>query len=128
MGADFDGLHECATCSGQIPGFTFEEVSPLDQFEVDPTKDTCPMCKGYGSLRSGSKTDNALVMCMRCTGNGYVNKEVPQPPQWNPGSSSNTYVPEGYLPASSDQMPTRDLWGRQLGHPHFGMDPSSIGV
>jgi hypothetical protein len=128
MGADFEALHECPTCTEQILGYVFAAPEPLDMFEVDPDKRECPTCKGYGQLRSGSKTDNALTMCMTCTGNGYVTYQQQQPAYTPPPGTAPGTVPTGYLPASSDQMPTRDQWGRALGHPHFGMDPSSIGV
>lgn len=128
MGDDFEGLHECPTCSEQVPGFVFEEPSALDAFEEDPEKMACPQCNGMGQLRSGAKTANALVMCMRCTGNGYVNKMQPGPQFSQPNGQPLHEIPPGYLAPTSDTMPTIDQWQRPLGHPHFGVPPSTIGA
>jgi hypothetical protein len=127
MGDDFLGLHVCPRCSDGVPGFLFQEPNPGDVYETDNEKERCRKCDGYGQLYSGSRTDNALVMCMACTGNGYVNKTLPPPPvqDWSQGGTPQ--VPPGYLPPSSSQMPTRDQWGRDLGHPQFGQNPNDIG-
>ena len=128
VGDALEEMQQCPTCADTLPGFVLSIPEPIEMFEVDPDKRECPQCKGYGQLRSGSKTENALVMCMTCTGNGYVTyQQTPVGYQPPPGTAPGT-VPAGYLPATNDQMPTRDQWGRTLGHPHFGMDPSSIGV
>jgi len=128
MGDDFDALHECPTCVAIVPGFVLELPSPLDDFKPATDKTMCVSCNGHGQVISGAKNANALVMCMDCTGNGYVSITPPQSvQQWQPPNGAGQ-VPVGYLPSSADQMPTRDQWGRPLGHPQFGMDPASVGL
>lgn len=128
MGDDFDALHECGYCQQVAPGFVLEEQSPLEQFAVDPDKQRCGKCNGYGQLRSGSLTEAALVTCMECTGNGWVAVYHPPPPAQGSPQFGVQQVPPGYIPATSEAQAVRDQWGRPLGHVHFGMDPASIGA
>lgn len=132
IGQDFAVYNQCPTCAEHVPGFVPPGVAPdpLAEYEPDPLNMQCPDCKGHGMRRSGAVNANALIMCTGCSGAGYIQRPVQAPgAQWSqvPPNGAPT-VPPGYLPPSSEAMPPRDGWGRPLGHPHFGMDPSSIGV
>lgn len=128
MGADYERLSECPVCAGQIPGYVWEPPDQLAIYRADPNKTTCPACDGYGQLRSGSRTAAALVMCMTCAGNGYVERVQAATAFAQQVAGGGGSVPPGYLPPSSEATPPLDSWGRTLGHPHFGIDPAQIGV
>jgi len=61
-GVDFK---TCAYCLGM-------GVSTLELAQ-DPTSETCPTCKGFGSVTTGSKVDSRTMRpCPACQGNGFV--------------------------------------------------------
>ena len=128
MGDDFKVYAQCATCAEHIPGFVPPELDPFADFEADPNTKTCPACHGKTRRKSGATFGDAvLISCSECAGSGYVANIAPAA-STNVYQPGQTQVPTGYLPPSGEAMPPRDMWGRQLGHPHFGIDPASIGV
>lgn len=95
---------------------------PSESFQHDPTVDTCPICEGLGSLRTGSKVRNMETRpCVRCNGSGYVATGEPMPGSNVPAVGAAT-APNG----SGDVQlpPIRDRWGREPSDPAFGQDPN----
>lgn len=127
LGEAADALIECPTCVDHLPGFVLELPTPVDELNEDPETKTCPQCGGKGSLKTGAAfgyVETAARMCGMCAGQGFVPKyQTPQAQQ----TVENGGVPPGYMVADRDQMPTLDSWQRPIGHPHFGIPPSSIG-
>lgn len=95
-------------------------------YKASTDVETCTACDGWGDVLSGSRHPTHLTKaCTKCGGMGYQNKEtvisqyVLAPPEPYPGSSlTYTPVPMG--------MP--DAWQRPAGHPHWGLDPASVGL
>jgi hypothetical protein len=68
---------ECPHCLGLGVDLTYGEGAP--EYEDDPTTQVCPVCVGWGSVRTGSRVpDQSIGPCPRCKGAGYLKaREVP---------------------------------------------------
>jgi hypothetical protein len=73
----------CPTCAG----FGFADAPADDGPEIAPdeTKSECPVCHGYGQLRTPSRNpDHVFAVCTQCSGQGWVTKTVDAPPAYAP--------------------------------------------
>lgn len=94
--------------------------------EKDPTKERCNLCKGKGMLRTDSFVENQdKLPCGRCFGKGWreVTTEAAAVPQPLVVVGGN-----GGQPSFSGAPVAADRWGRPFGHPHYNIDPASVGV
>jgi hypothetical protein len=103
-----------------------EDVAPT--YRKHPRYRMCAACAGMGKVDTGSLNPGFdLVPCDDCSGNGYVDSTVHQlTPQAQ-------YVPPAQPWEASPQPPAYpgpnvDQWGRQPGHPHWGLEPASVGL
>lgn len=87
----------------------------------------CNGCDGWGVVRSGSKNPNHVIeQCNVCRGNGWKLKEYTPPPlapvaplpSYPGADAAFIAIPQGQA----------DGYGRPAGHPHWGLDPASVGV
>ena len=127
LGPAAEEMHPCPSCADQLPGFVLSLPTPVDELNEDPETKTCPQCAGKGSLKTGAAfgyVETAARMCGMCAGQGFVpkftNTEIQR-------TMDNGGIPPGYMVADREMMPTLDSWQRPMGHPHFGIPPSSIG-
>jgi len=144
MGEDLNEVELCPLCATFTAGFVLPyaalsaELSLKDavrrlngdspQAELQPAKNAeqCPDCEGWGDVLTGAKVERGKVIpCLKCNGKGHVSKtylvEVPAvaaPPY--PGADA---VIVGAPPGG-----VSDGYGRPAGHPHWGVDPATIGV
>lgn len=136
--------HECILCAGM--GYLPDVPPPSTRFEVVATdngvglaalepepeaeypeakdKQACDWCDGWGFVLTGAKNPNAKVgPCSKCSGNGWVTVPV-EAGQVAALPQSPTPVP----PPESLKVGTEmvDAWGREYGHPHWGVPPANI--
>lgn len=89
-------------------------------------KAACDWCDALGFVLTGSRNPNARLMpCSKCSGNGWVMVPVSVEA---PAATASTLLPVDVGPAAPPASLGVDTWGRQPGHPHWGVPPSSIGV
>ena len=127
MGADFDGLFECRACMDFAAGFVWEQPTAGPIYQPARETEMCPDCLGMGDVSTGAVARNQLIQCKRCGGNGYL--------VLGGGAESPAFVPTAPLnggnvevgPTAAGRSDTDDQWGRQAGHAHWGLPPSSIG-
>jgi len=144
MGEDLNEVELCPLCATFTAGFVLpyaaltaeqslkDAVRRLNgdapQAELQAAKDAeqCPDCQGWGDVLTGAKVERGkTIPCVKCNGKGYVTKayirEVPAytvPPY--PGADEKIVgAPPGGV---------SDGYGRPAGHPHWGVDPATIGV
>jgi hypothetical protein len=144
MGAELEQVKPCPLCHPAIPGF----VAPVPPGSVDPMMrslvlaalgddpepdyltatdvERCGTCDGLGRLVTGSRVpDQRTKLCATCNGSGFAVKPYTPapvatlPPPVFPGAAVD------YLPVPGGMV---DSWGRPSGHPHWGLDPSSVGA
>jgi len=149
LGEDFAGFASCPLCDGGPAGF----VPPFSVFpdeaaaakgqavyeyfegraEIEPpykqatTMRTCAACEGWGQVISGARNSgHRLEQCRQCFGNGWVDRvdSLPSTPNYTPPNIQTGGTSP--VPGADGQV-MLDTWGRQLGHPHFGLHPDTIG-
>lgn len=110
----------------QILGMT----SP-DEYEAMDGASICPKCKGWGKVRTPSLVpEEAVQPCMNCNEKGWT--YVP-----GPGAAVNPGVfgmPPAAPPTTGNGTDTQpdaeiqypDVWGRPVGHPHYGIAPADV--
>ncbi len=133
---------QCPCCV--FPGlvFGYNPHSPDDQMrkaavdayfgegrpKLNRASDTarCEACDGWGDVDTDSRKELFKEKpCVMCQGQGWITKATATSlyavaePQPYPGSEVN------YSPVPSG-MP--DAWNRPAGHPHWGMEPSTVGA
>lgn len=142
MGDDFQLLVPNPT--DWTPGFIFnvpemhptpEAVAELHailghapQIELREAEDAegCDKCNAIGDVLTGSrKPGQETKPCVGCGGTGWKTKvQMPAPPQqptvYANGGTANPSVP--------NQFQVADRWGRQYGHPHYGLEPALVGA
>lgn len=86
----------------------------------------CDKCNALGRTLTGSRVDGQVTKpCGKCNGTGWVTRFAPVVvPQTFPNGGN---VSTGQ-PISPDTFQVKDQWGRPNGHPHFGLDPVTVGV
>lgn len=142
MGDDFELLAPSPV--DWTPGFIFnipemlpspEAVDALlallgrsDARDLKPAPDAepCSTCNAWGIVLTGSKAPGQETKpCSDCTGNGWKTKVAPLAPVTTFDYATNA----GTVPLQPNQpIQAADQWGRQAGHPHYGLNPASIGV
>jgi len=108
----------------RVLGLIGRNVEP--EYKASQVYTKCEACDGWGDVLTGARKDvSRTAMCVQCGGKGYVNnvQAIVQPqtngtPQF-PGASAP------YTPLVGG---TPDAWNRPAGHPHWGLDPSTVGV
>jgi hypothetical protein len=140
FGEEFDSTYkECPLCQLAGWAFPYDGNMPEEQRQVvalvigeDGGTDykeaqfsqTCDACDGLGQVLSGAKTPHGqLVVCRKCTGNGWIEK-LPAPISLVPPAAPSP--PPGVPFAGPDPSLAPDQWGRQQGHPHYGIDPNLV--
>lgn len=90
-----------------------------------PTKVRCDFCDGWGKLYTGSR-DAAYEYdaCIKCGSSGTMDKTVAERPLQ--AVPAPTVYPWDETPPAPVVSPNVDRWGRNMGHPDFGLDPNSI--
>jgi hypothetical protein len=140
LGEIAQDLTPCPRCLPFAPGFIFPfEVAPppedvvaavraslgeksVPEYLMRPEARECPGCAGWGSQRTGSKVGTeATIKCQTCGGRGWVGPGSNQPS--HDAAAVAASGGEGYAEAS-EPAPTRDPWGRPVGHDKFGVMPS----
>lgn len=102
----------------------------LGEGEIDyrDASDTqlCAACDGWGEVKTGARNPNGrLKICIMCSGSGWVTKQAPpQPFQQAPQEP----YPGAGLTYTQPPMGIQDAWNRPAGHPHWGLDPSTVGM
>ena len=141
-GDDFETLAVCPLClsdgyiipapPGAMPPEQWEAVQLAagqlaeENYREADFAETCPTCDGWGKVLSGSKDPtHRTIPCRPCEGKGWkakLGEPAPLPTFTLPAPPP----PNGA--ASIDWTRPRDQWGRPEGHPHFGMEPSLVGI
>ena len=86
----------------------------------------CEACDGWGDVLTGAQKDvSRTAMCVQCGGKGYVNNVQPIAPPPPPNGASFPGAAVSYSPLAGGSP---DAWNRPAGHPHWGLDPSTVGV
>ena len=144
MGEDLNEVELCPLCATFTAGFVLPyaaltaEVSLKDavrrlngdapQAELQQAKDkmACPDCDGWGDVLTGAKVERGKTdQCIKCNGKGFVTKlYVPDQPAGN----AEPYPGSGEKIVNPPPGGVSDGYGRPAGHPHWGVDPATIGV
>lgn len=96
--------------------------------ELLPAEDAeaCPKCNALGEVLTGSRKDGQKTKpCAACSGTGWRTKLQPVSPPPAPPATTTNGTTSGY---NINQVPIPDAWGRQQGHPHYGIPPAQVGV
>lgn len=89
------------------------------------TEVRCPTCDGWGEMRNGSRrAEQATSACQACMGTGHLDKS--QITSTAPTLTAAPSYPWDEQPAALAVVPNADRWGRNMGHPDFGLDPNTI--
>jgi hypothetical protein len=141
LGEHWTDFAECPLC--QVAGYAMPyqpgEITPEQRDSIlammgesgnqalaeHPTEVRCPTCDGWGEMRNGSRrAEQATSACQSCMGTGHLDKS---------SLASNTATltavptyPWDDQPAAPIVAPNVDRWGRNMGHPDFGLDPNTI--
>jgi hypothetical protein len=99
--------------------------APVELREAEDAR-SCDKCNGLGDVLTGSrKPGQETKPCSGCGGVGWVHKAAPVAlvaPIAGTASQMPVSVP------TPETYQVKDSWGRPMGHPHFGLDPVSVGV
>ena len=96
-----------------------------DLLDADDAE-ACDKCNARGITKTGSRVDGQRTKpCGKCNGNGWVTKFTPVVVQTG---YSNGSPATGSAVISPETFAVTDRWGRPNGHPHFGLDPVTVGV
>lgn len=88
--------------------------------------EACDKCNARGVTKTGSRVEGQRTKpCGKCNGNGWVTKFVPMAPPTPLPTYQNGAAGQ---PVSPDTFQVKDQWGRPNGHPHFGLDPITVGT
>ena len=144
MGEDLSEVELCPLCATFTAGFVLPyaaltaDVSLKDavrrlngdaaQPELQSAKNAqrCPDCDGWGDVLTGAQIERGrIIPCLKCNGTGHVAKlYVPD----QPASTSEPYPGSGEKIVGAPPGGVSDGYGRPAGHPHWGVDPATIGV
>lgn len=101
------------------------QSAPADYLPAEDAE-ACDKCNALGEVLTGSrKPGQETKLCVGCNGSGWKTKALPlaqvAPITYGTNSGTgNPITPEAYQ--------VKDSWGRPSNHPHFGLDPVSIGA
>jgi hypothetical protein len=89
------------------------------------TEVRCPTCDGWGEMRNGSRrAEQSTSACQACMGTGHIDKS--QLASNTPALAAVPTYPWDETPAAPVVAPNVDRWGRNMGHPDFGLEPNTI--
>jgi len=101
------------------------QSAPMELREAEDAEG-CDKCNALGEVLTGSrKPGQETKPCTACTGTGWRTKALPlaQVSQIDYSvNATNTGV------VTPNQPIVADRWGRQYGHPHYGLEPANVGV
>jgi hypothetical protein len=101
------------------------QSAPLELRDAEDAEG-CEKCNALGEVLTGSrKPGQETKPCTACTGTGWRTKALPLA-QVSPIDYSVNANTTGTLPPN--QPIAADRWGRQYGHPHYGLEPAQVGV
>lgn len=140
LGDDFGMYAPCPLC--QLAGYAFTYppgTMPDEQraavalvlgetagteYQQAPWAETCLTCAGNGVVLSGAATEHGrLIPCRDCNGSGWREKLAPPP---TPIFQAVAQPPAPQPFVGPDPSLPGDKWGRQQGHPHYGIDPNLV--
>lgn len=99
-------------------------AAPLELREAEDAEG-CGKCNALGEVLTGSrKPGQETKPCTACTGTGWRTKAAPLQVPLQVVSNDNGTV---YTPAQPNQFQVADRWGRPFGHPHYNIEPASVG-
>lgn len=113
---------EAAQMRGFILGLV-GEATP-EEFHDHPKYHRCDTCDGYGKVRTGSRVAGQEALnCPDCNGQGHTGgalqgSVVPMPTPTVPATAT--------VPADEQARIGNDAWGREPGHPHYGLLPALV--
>lgn len=95
------------------------------ELNVAEDAEACDKCGGLGDVLTGSrKPGQETKPCTACSGAGWRTKAI----QTQPLAAVPIYTtPERGTSNLPNQFPVADRWGRPFGHPHYNMEPASVG-
>jgi hypothetical protein len=86
----------------------------------------CDKCDGWGEVLTGAQKEiSRTAPCGPCGGKGYLMGAIVLPPPAAPNGSGFPGQNVSYTPLPSG---VPDQYGRPAGHPHWGLEPASVGV
>jgi len=144
MGEDLNEVEVCPLCATFTAGFVLPyaaltaDVSLKDavrrlngdaaQPELQSAKNAqrCPDCDGWGDVLTGAQIERGrIIPCLKCNGTGHVAKlYVPD----QTAANTEPYPGSGEKIVNPPPGGVSDGYGRPAGHPHWGVDPATIGV
>lgn len=86
----------------------------------------CEQCDGWGEVLTGAQKEiSRTAPCGPCGGKGYLMGAIIVPP--TPAANGTPFPGAGvaFQPLPAGLL---DQWNRPAGHPHWGLDPASIGT
>ena len=110
LGDAFPDMAPCPTCEGM--GFTPEALTAAPAFEQDPARETCPVCNGYGTTKTGAKPPGqAELACSQCQGIGWrsIAQDAPAIPSPSNGPYAPPPVPSSVAPSPEDLAAIAEL-------------------
>jgi len=141
-GNDFESLAVCPLCladgwivpapPGAMPPEQWEAVQlasgQVAERVLLKAKHTirCEDCDGWGMVDTDARNEHTNeIQCPACEGKGWKAKLGEQHP---PPTFALPVPPPPNGAVSIDWTRPKDNWGRPEGHPHFGMEPSLVGI
>jgi hypothetical protein len=100
--------------------------SPEPAFVESDQYERCVACDGWGEVLTGAqKPVSRAAQCIQCGGKGFkpVVQQYVAPTPAAPPAFPGAQLPYVPLPTG-----TNDAWGRPAGHPHWGIDPATVGT
>lgn len=97
-----------------------------EQFATATDAEPCQACNALGRVLTGSRVAGQETKpCKECTGTGWKNvfQQVPAAPLAPNGAGTGFPVPPN-VPGGG----IADMYGRPWGHPHYGMNPATVGI
>lgn len=124
FGEDAARFEPCPTCMAS--GFALRDRDKPPELVHHPRTRICELCHGLGQMSTGSRMQGQeQLACPGCNGQGFT-----YPPELASAPLGNEPAPPqqpalGFTPAPAAIL---DAWQRPAGHPHFGIEPSKVGV
>ncbi len=95
-------------------------------FNDAPDYERCDVCDGWGEVLTGAQKEiSRTAVCNACGGKGFKGKLMAVPAL--PAPAPMPY-PGQSVPFISAPSGIPDQWNRPAGHPHWGLDPASVGA
>ncbi len=106
-----------------VLGLIGKQAEP--EYLVSDQYQACTACGGWGEVLTGAKKDiSRTSICNVCGGKGYLMRTNVSPIV---ATTAQPPFPGAAVPFTPLPSGVPDQWGRPAGHPHWGLDPASIG-